>query len=138
MSRRALPGTRDYLGEGRQNPGLLRASTHLHGVGVVYRMCGKQPPDDECSLAIRHAEEVMMKRTLLAFGIAALAGTAWSQPGWALSGINGQTTNGLSQNGSGTNGAGPNDAAVNGAAVSGLSLRAVRLALPDGIEVTFH
>jgi hypothetical protein len=90
-----------------------------------------------------HREFIMLKRnTVLALGFAALA-ASWSSPGVAALAPNALSPNALSPNALSPNALSPNALSPNALSPNGpvanfITLQAVRLALPDGSEVTFR
>jgi hypothetical protein len=70
----------------------------------------------------------MKRSTVLALGFAALAMPWWSTPGEAALAPNALAPNALV----------PNALVPNGSSPSFVTLQAVRLALPDGSELTFR
>jgi len=85
----------------------------------------------------------MLKRNIvLALGFAALA-ASWSSPGVAALAANALAANALAANALAANALAANALAANALAANGVTtnfttLQAVRLALPDGTEVSFR
>jgi len=80
----------------------------------------------------------MLKRnTVLALGFAALAAPLWSSPGVAST-INALAPNALAANALAANALAANALAANGPVANFVTLQALRVALPDGTELTFR